>query len=113
MSDPFKSIRAALAAARASLQATAPTTNEHTARIEAVENSLLPRHPDWQGDPKAAHAALTVAVSELQTLTRQQHATAQSGDALKPSNERAALPGVADAIERLEKARSQLVGTWQ
>jgi hypothetical protein len=73
-----------------------------------VEQALYPTRAGWRGDASLADGDLRKIVSGLEELRRVQPATAIYFDAPKQDPTPPLLPGVADAIKGIERARAGL-----
>lgn len=110
MNSLYQPVRASLAAARVSLRTSAPTTDDLAGRVLVVERHLDPSNPDRYLEPKDADVELIRITADLKKLTRQRPATATGTDPLEQSPKPELLPGVAEAIDWIRKARRHLAG---
>ena len=77
-------------------------------RIESIEANLRPGHPDYDGDVPKAMQGLRDIVEELKALKRNRPAVAGFGEPLVQNLTPQLLPGVAGALEFVDKALAVL-----
>jgi hypothetical protein len=109
VSDPFRSVRASLAGARLALQASNWDAEDFTNAIQAVEHELDPAHASYFGDAATADGHLSLIVAGLEKLLKVRPATATGFNPLKQDPTLQLLPGVAEALGDLKRARTMLV----
>jgi hypothetical protein len=107
-SDPFKIVRAHLAGARLSLEASKREASGLIVAIANVEHVLDPTHGSYIGEPAVASNHLRTIVAELTNLKRPWPAIATGFDPLKQDPEPQLLPGVAGAIQDIGRALALL-----
>jgi hypothetical protein len=97
--DRFKPVRDYLVVACNLLAGSSQRTEALSDRLRAVERQM-----DWRGDPLAALYALPTIIADLGQLKDIWPSLATGTTQITPDPEKVLLPGVADAIEQLEKA---------
>jgi hypothetical protein len=97
--DALKPVRDQLVVACTLLAGTSERTDAISDRVRAVERQM-----GWRGDPSVALYALPAIIADLGELKVTAPGPAAGTAKLKQDPESVLLPGVAEAIEQLQKA---------